>query len=153
MPQVVLERDGLRVQADLSLSDLKELMGIKSPNGNHAVQSPKGEQQTHAQTPSIPIESGYQSFLDAVSERGRRFIHLLKENPSGIEVGALALQLGFHKSAQIGGLTGGGLSPMARKHSIDLSKVYRTEITKVDGKRTLTFYPGELLRTDEKPAV
>lgn len=156
MPHAIIERNGVRVEGDFSVRDLMEILGIhnvalsRAAAAMESVNTPRLFETT-AYTSAGPGPR-YQAFLGNISDRGRSFVNILRQHPSGIEANALAAELGFQKTSQIGGLTGGGLSPLAKKHGIEISKVYRTEITKVDGQRRLTFYPGDLL-LNEKPAA
>jgi hypothetical protein len=151
MPHVVLERDGLRIEADLSLNDIKDLMGVKSTSNGHSAQVPASNSSA-AQHWVPSSATGYAQFMEDISDRGRKFIELLKANPTGIEANSFAAMLGFTSPSQIGGLSGGGLAKVAKNTKVDLRKIYRTEITTPNGNRTVTFYPGELL-LNEKPAV
>lgn len=159
MPRVVLDREGLKMEADLSLADIKELMGVRSPNG-HQPYPPKDEQRVSPAAPeATPAQNStneerFKTFYQGISERGRSFFDMLKDHPGGIEANAFAEQLGFTKPTQIGGLVGGGLSKIADREGLLLSKLYRKEITNPDGVRTVTFYPGKLLLQvmNEKPA-
>ena len=155
MPHVILEREGLKIQADLSLADIKELMGVQPSNGHHTA-SPKNEQQPEpvpAPTLIAPAsaEDSLNLFLRGISNRGRQFLDLLKENPAGIEAHDLSLRLGFPNPSAIGGLTGGGLAKAAKKTGVNLHRIYRKEITTPGGVRTVMFYPGRWIAS-EKPA-
>jgi hypothetical protein len=153
MPHVVLERDGLRIEAELSLDELKDLIGVKASPPNQrpsatAPPPPKPEEKPVKLVTAYldsSILHGYKPFLDAVSDRGRQFIDTLKSNPDGIEASDLAALLSLDSAAQIGGITGGGLAKLAKRFQVELKRVYRTEVTKVKGQRVLKFYPGELL--------
>jgi hypothetical protein len=152
MPHVVLEREGLKLEADLSLSDIRELMGLKTSNG-HMAAAPKESQIVSAPgSVTAAPQDGFGLFLKEISDRGRKFIHALRENPDGIEASVLATKVGFSNAVQIGGLTGGGLAKVGNRLGVPMSKIYRKEITTPNGVRTVMFYPGKLIK-NEKPAV
>jgi hypothetical protein len=155
MPHVTLERNGIKVEGDLSVADIKDLMGIAPTNGHHDLPSKK-------QPPLPPVQDAassehdaiepYDQFLREISAPGRQFLELLKENPDGIDAQAVAVALQLPSRASIGGLTGGGLARVAKRTGIKLPNVYRKEITSPHGVRTVMFYPGKLLMNG-KPAV
>jgi hypothetical protein len=106
-------------------------------------------------TPSLfngSPEAAYSQFLHSISDRGREFLGILRDNPSGIDGNDLVDKLGFKSTSQIGGLTGGGLAKVANRIGLDLKLIYSTEATIIDGNRRLAFYPGKLLLS-EKPAL
>lgn len=156
MPHVILERDGVKMEAELSLAEIKDLMGLKSTNGHHP-SAPRTDERiaapllADAPTANLSAEDKLEKFLLLTSDRGRKFVRVLKEHPDGIEAKVFAEKLGFTNPTQIGGLVGGGLAKTAEKSGLDLAKLYRKEITTPDGVRTVMFYPGKLLRS-EKPA-
>lgn len=88
----------------------------------------------------------FNGFYSHLPERGKLFIKILKEHPDGIEAGEMASLLGFENANQIGGLTGGGLSKIAKRFSIKVKHVYTTDVKFPDGKRRRMFYPGRLLK-------
>ncbi|MGD0520398.1 MAG: hypothetical protein ABSA48_04005 [Terracidiphilus sp.] len=153
MAKVIVERNDLRIEADLTFDQIKDLMGVNGHGGTPKV--------TPAPTNKAPVSpsarADFNGFVATISDRGRKFISTLKRNEQGIEANDLARALEFNEPKQIGGLTGGGLAKVAHKQGIDLNDVYRTEITTPNGKRTLTYYPGRLilniLHPEEKPAI
>ncbi len=162
MPQVRLEREGLRLEAELSLNDIRELFGVKVvSNGNHApipaavpAFRPVKEIRSAAATETITIpspETAYANFMNAISDNGRKFLHILRQNPAGVEASQMMEHLGFTNVNQIGGLTGGGLVRLGRKFGVDAPDIYRSEITTSNGKRKVTYYPGEAV-LNGKPA-
>jgi hypothetical protein len=109
---------------------------------------------------ALPFElneaPNFNFFVDALSDRGKKFMLELKERIHGIDAYEFASLLGYENPRQIGGLAGGGLAKIAKNTGINLKDVYRTEITFSKGKRTVRFYPGKLLLAlpkEEKPAV
>lgn len=133
---------------DLTFEQVKELVGVNGYGSHSAHESP-------VSIASSP-RSDYQGFLEHLSDRGKLFVNILKHHPMGIEANELAGKLSFNDARQIGGLTGGGVAKAAKKCSINLRHVYRTEIIRsLDGKRKVTFYPGKLVLggEQEKPAI
>lgn len=158
MPQVIVERDGVRVEGDLSFEFIRELMGLSTPNGHvsTASQPVNGHSKagTSAVPSSIPTLSAQESlnlFMREISDNGRTFISLLKESPMGIEANALAQKMGYTTPSQIGGLVGGGLAKIGKRLGVKMDKVYIKKIMNMEGKRTVMFYPGKMI-SNEKPA-
>ena len=154
MPHVILEREGLKMEADLSLADIKELMGLRSSSLNGHIPIPaalNNEQRQPIPAALLSPQEQLDQFMRGLSERGRQFVQLLKEHPKGIEVNQLVSRLGFTTASQIGGLTGGGLAKVAKRTGVRLPSIYRTQITTPNGVRTVTFYPGKSIAS-EKPA-
>lgn len=154
MSRVFLERNGLKVEADLSLEELKELMGL----ANGAASSARRNGHQRMPPPTLPEaerspEVRFERFLSHLKNRGRTFFDVLKAHPLGIEAGDLAQRLGFNKVTQIGGLiAGGALAFKAQSNGFTLSPdLYYTKITVPKGVRTLTYYPGEVLLELESP--
>jgi len=163
MPKVVVERNDLRIEADLSFEQIKELIGVNgyrrlAVNVGAPAASVAPATSTPPRSAPTPIQrlQAFQAFHRILSERGQKFIHILRLNENGIEANQLAQKLGFTEAKQIGGLTGGGVAKAARKTNVPLQDVYRTDITTIEGKRTVMFYPGSLIletsRKEEKPA-
>ncbi len=157
MPHVVLERDGLRIETELALSDIKELMGLRASQKPPVGALKSGPQVIPALRASATIaaapHTGFDQFFAEISDRGRNFIRLLSEHPQGIEAKEVARYLGFTKTTQIGGLAGGGLSKVANRNGFGLGSLYRKKITTPNGVRTLTFYPTQdLISKMRKPA-
>jgi hypothetical protein len=134
---------------DITFEQVKELVGVNGYGSHSAQPSPVSASTT------LPIRSDYRGFLDHLSERGRLFIHTLKHNPMGIEANDLAAKLSFNDARQIGGLTGGGIAKIAKRHGIKVKEIYKVETKFPNGKRTVTFYPCKLVfgPEQEKPAV
>jgi hypothetical protein len=89
--------------------------------------------------------------MNAISDNGRKFLHILRENPDGVEASEMMGHLGFTNVNQIGGLTGGGLVRLGRKFGVAAPDIYRSEITTSNGKRKVTYYPGDSV-LNGKPA-
>jgi hypothetical protein len=149
MPHVTLERNGVKVEGDLSVADIKDLMGITPTNGHHVLPSKKQQPSSLAQ--EADAVEPYDQFLREISDAGRQFLELLKENPNGIDAQGVTVALRLPNRASIGGLTGGGLARVAKRTGVKLRNVYRKEITSPNGARTVTFYPCKLLMNG-KPA-
>ena len=142
MARVVLKREnGLTIEADLTFEQIKELVGV---NGYHAVAS-RQQVESHSQQ-SLPGIEDFDAFYNDLPERGKLFIKVLREHPKGIDAATLAPLLDFESGNQIGGLTGGGLSKTAKRHSIKVRDIYTTDVKFPDGKRRRMFYPGKLLK-------
>jgi hypothetical protein len=144
VPNVVLEREGLKMQASLTLSEIKELMGLAASNG-HKPEMPTPEIHPSMTQSKAEVGGGYARFIRDISDRGRLFIQTLAENPGGMEASELARRIGYTNARQVGGLTGGGLAKVAKRTGVKLEDVYRTEITAPNGIRMLTFYAGKLI--------
>lgn len=132
---------------DITFEELKELVGVNGHNPHSAPQSPVKT--------TLPLRTDYKTFLAHLSDRGRLFVDILKHHPMGIEANDLAAKLDFKDARQIGGLTGGGIAKIAKRHGIKVREIYKMEITSPNGKRTVTFTPGKLVfgSEQEKPAV
>jgi hypothetical protein len=158
MAKVTVHRgDAVFEITDLSFDQVKELIGV---NG-HAPGATKLSIPANEDLPT-PIEitarkPDFSAFLNAISDRGRDFVRLLRDHPDGIEANELAGKLGYQDARQIGGLTGGGLAKIAKRHSVRLKDVYRAVISFPDGKRTVTFFPQKLIKNlsaeQQKPAI
>jgi hypothetical protein len=153
MAKVTIRRDGAEFEInDLTFEQVKELVGVNG-YGRHAPQvRVSADSQLKADLKDI-----YAEFVNDLSERGRDFLRIVRQHfAGGIEANTLAGKLGFQDARQIGGLTGGGISKIAKRHGIKVKDIYRAETTFPTGKRTVTFYPGKLLLAmdkEEKPAV
>jgi hypothetical protein len=138
---------------DLTLEQVKELIGVNG-YGSHAPK-PSVAALSTPQLPYVARISDFAGFLKNLSERGRLFLDTLRHHPHGIDSNTLAGKLGFQDARQIGGLTGAGITRIAKKYGVKMKDVYRAEITFPQKKRTVTFYPGKLIlaMNEEKPAV
>lgn len=161
MPHIVLERNGVKIEGDLSLADIKELMGMASANGNHssapvpipAPRKRRGRRPKVTNTVTNSEGGDFEGFIADIADRGRLLINVLKDHPEGINAYELAKRLHFDNPVQIGGVIGGtSMSKFAAKHGIVLSDVYSRKTTFPDGVRTVTYYPGSLVLKMEKPA-
>lgn len=153
MPKVTIRRgQDEYVVSDVTFEQVKELVGV---NG-YASHAPKQTPMAIASIPQrLPLRDDYDGFVKAISDRGRVFIKTLQHHPEGIEANALAGKLGYQDARQIGGLTGGGLAKIGKRHGVKMKDVYRAETTFPGGKRTVTFYPCKFVSTvnEEKSAV
>ena len=157
MPKVVIKRDGFEIEADLTLEEIKNLAGLGS-SGRKAEPPAEPPRAASAVTPirgklTPKTTPDFSSFLKDISDRAQKFLRIMRENPEGIDARDLAPLLDFKNPAQIGGLTGPGLSKVARRHGIKIADVYRSEIIFPGGMRKRMFYPGKLTlaMTDETP--
>jgi hypothetical protein len=156
MPKVVLERNGLKIDTDLSVADIRELMGLPAvavdtsapKNGQHPDANPNANGAMSAD-PSVR----FKQFLTQVKDRARTFFYELSTHPQGIEANDLAKRLGFTQPNQIGGLIAGGdLQLRAKESGFRLRPdLYYKKITRPNGNRTLTYYPGKELLKMENP--
>ena len=85
----------------------------------------------------------YEGLKKSLSENARKFLRILRENPSGINADHLAEKLGFKSGTQIGGMTGGGISKNANKYHVELTDIYAIEVSQKDGQRVTTYKPGK----------
>ncbi len=85
----------------------------------------------------------YGEMKKSLSENAKKFLKILRENPTGISADLLAQKMGFRTGTQIGGMTGGGLSKNANKFHIELTDVYTLDITLKDGQRLVAYKPGK----------
>lgn len=148
MPRVAFDRDGLKIEADLSFDELKELIGINGhrPTGVNTQAKgdiPPPEVSRPRKRPTLKRAGNFPAFMDSLGERAAKFIFILRRNAKGIEIRELAPQLGFEPQ-QIGGLTGPAISKVAKRYGITVSQIYRSKIEFVDGQRKRIFYPGTL---------
>jgi hypothetical protein len=153
MAKVTIRRDGAEFEVnDLTFEQVKELVGVNG-YGHHAPQL-RVPADSRLKT---DVKDIYAEFVSDLSERGREFIRIVRQHfAGGIEANDLAGKLGFQDARQIGGLTGGGISKIAKRYGIKVKDIYRAETTFPSGKRRVTFYPGKLPLTmdkEEKPAV
>ena len=145
MPKVTIKREGLTIEAEVTFNELKELVGVNTANGHKP--SPLAAPLPSRPEP-IPISGDVPSldkFMASLSEKARLFISVMREHPKGIEASELAPLIGFSTANQIGGLTGPGISTMAKKLGIKPSDIYKSEIIFPGGVRKRMFYPGRLL--------
>lgn len=152
MANVTIRRNGTEFEVTgLSFDQVKELVGVNEP-----IQANLPLRPVSAIAPmQLPMRSDFKGFLKTISDRGRVFISTLRQNPQGIEANALAFKLGYQDARQIGGLTGGGIAKIAKRHAIKIQDIYRAETTFPSGKRTVMFYPGVSVLAmidEEKPA-
>lgn len=150
MARVVINRDGLSVEANLSVEELRQLLGLSA----HQVP----ESHTISVPPPTQLElvrpKDFAAFYSRLGDRGKKFLDTLMIHPDGIEADALAATIGFRQANQIGGLIGRGISVYAEKYQLAMEDIYRTDVSFPGGKRIRMFYPGKLLlERIKKPAV
>ena len=154
MAKVTLRRgEDEFVISDLTFEQVKELVGVNGYS-SHAPKQPTSA-PVMAPPQLLPLRNDYAGFSKNISDRGRLFLNTLQHHPNGIDSNTLAGKLGFHDARQIGGLTGAGITRVAKKHGVKAKDIYRAEVTFAGNKRTVTFYPGKLIleMNEEKPAV
>ena len=147
MARVVIKREGgLTIEADLTFDQVKELMEVNGHGSPRKEIAPKEPPRKEAHQQSGFHGTGdFEVFLLSLNDNGKAFIRVLTQYPVGIEVHQLATEMGLNDATQVGGVTGGGLAKHAKEHSINMSDVYRSEITFPNGERRRMFYPGKLL--------
>lgn len=157
MPKVTIKRDGLEIEAELTLDEIKSLAGL-SANGQKSHAPPPEPQRATAITPirgrvSTKPVPDFAGFWGAISERAQKFLRIMHEHPNGIDARDLTPLLDFTNPSQIGGLTGPGLTRIGEKYGIKGSELYRSEIIFPGGERKRMFYPGKLTLAmiDETP--
>lgn len=159
MPKVVIKREGLEIEADLTLDEIKNLAGLSS---EQKAAAPEAQRASNVVTPirgrqgaAPKAAPDFASFWIDISPRAQKFMKIVRQYPNGIDARELAPKLDFSNPAQIGGLTGPGLSKVARRHGIKIADIYRSEIIFPGGERKRMFYPGKLTlaMTDETPLL
>lgn len=85
----------------------------------------------------------FDAMKNSLSENAKKFLKILRQNPSGVSADKLAEELNFKTGTQIGGMTGGGLSKNANKFHIELTDIYVLEITQKEGQRVVIYKPGK----------
>jgi hypothetical protein len=98
----------------------------------------------------VPMpESGatpnYAGFFQHLSDKGKKFIEVLRENRNGVGADQLTEKMGLTSPNQIGGITGGGMSKLAKRYHVDLATIYTADIRFDDGGRHTTYKPGSAL--------
>lgn len=128
--------------SDISFAEAQTLV-----SGSPADTSRKKRKYNPRVTPMPDSGAGpnYAAFFQALSEKGKRLIEILKENKAGISAELLAEKMGFRSTNQIGGVTGGGMARLANRYKIDLSTVYTADIRFDGGQRQTTYRPGSAL--------
>jgi hypothetical protein len=140
----ITEKDGRIIEvSDLSFDEVRELLRFNgNENGNgHARTTASVAQSSEIKLPSEP-KPEYARFRFGLSDHAKRFISILHQNPGGVSADSLAEKLGFKSTNQIGGVTGGGLSKMAKTFNIDLDDIYMKEVTRKDGQRVVIYIAG-----------
>lgn len=137
---VITTKNGETVEISdiqLGVKEIKELAGLNG-NGSHTSVS-RRVRSISSSTPELP---NYKAFRESLSERGRKFIDVLRMHPSGILADELAEKLGLHNGVQIGGVTGGGLAKLAPRFHVDLGSIYTVEKKFENGMRRTIYRPG-----------
>lgn len=150
MPKISITRpDGVTIQADLSFDEFKEVAGINGHKAASPILSPPAARR--GRPPASEKHADIPGFLSVINDRAKKFISILKQHPKGIEANALAIELGFMKASQMGGLTG-PFSRVAARHGINVDDLYRSVIVTPNTDKKRMFYPGKLtleMRIDE----
>jgi hypothetical protein len=151
MPRVAFDRDGLKIEADLSFDELKELVGINGHKPAEASRqakesvSPAAKPRKRKRAPASSKQAGdFNEFVRSLSDRAAKFVTILRQHERGIEARDLAPMLGFTDPAQIGGVTGPSISKVAGNQGIKVEHIYKSRIEFADGQRKRMFYPGKL---------
>jgi len=85
----------------------------------------------------------YDGFKKSLSEKAKKFLQVLRENPEGITADHVADKLGFRSGTQIGGMTGGGIKKNANKYGLELTDIYKLEVSFKDSRRIVLYKPGK----------
>lgn len=126
--------------SDLSLSDIKELAGLNGHSNGRTLADVPRSSVTDVLRLGPP---DYRGFFKALTPKAKKFLTILRDNSAGVPADTLAERLGFKSSAQIGGLAGGGMGKSAKKYGVELSQVYRREISSENGVRQILYFPGK----------
>jgi hypothetical protein len=140
---VITRKNGEVIQlSNLSDQLVRELLGVNG-NGNGHVPS---KQRTRKQPVSMRINDDtpdYAGFKKALSDRGRKFVDVLRQYPNGIVAEEFAPKIGLQNPVQIGGITGGGLAKLANRFNVKLSDIYMAEKKFENGTRQTIYRPGK----------
>ncbi|HKI11323.1 MAG TPA: hypothetical protein VKA02_04360 [Candidatus Acidoferrum sp.] len=138
---VLTTSTGTMEVSGLTLQEVKELAGL---NG-HANPATRGVRATvrRAVTRHSTGEPDFIGFKQNLSVLAKKFLDVLRLNPNGIRAETLAEKMGVKSTTQIGGITGGGMSRLAKRFDVDLDDVYSRE-TSFEGTERRTIYkPGK----------
>lgn len=139
---VITSKNGQTVEisdVQLNVQEIKELAGL---NGHRSRENGSRRVRTFTAT-NIAEAPNYKAFGEALSEKGRKFVSVLRQYPNGISADEFAEKLGLQNSVQIGGVTGGGLSKLAGRFHVDLTTIYKVEKKFENGTRRTLFKPGK----------
>jgi hypothetical protein len=140
---VKISMEGKTIEVSgLSLSEIKELIGM---NGHAPVstRAPRVSTNKNAAPRVINGEPDYVNFRNALSEKGKQFLDILKQHPHGLDADDMAEKLGFKTSNQIGGTAGGGMSRIAPRFNVEMDNLYTRETTFKNGDRHTLYKPGK----------
>jgi hypothetical protein len=139
---VITNKGGQTVEisdVQLTVQEIKELAGL---NG-HGRGADANVVRRVRRFPRIEENPNYEAFGEALSDKGRKFVEVLRQHPNGISADELAEKLGLHSAVQIGGVTGGGLSKLAGRFNVGLNTIYIVEKRFENGTRRTLFRPGK----------
>ncbi len=145
MAKVTIRRGDATIEAELSVSELRELAGL---NGHGQLRERHSGQPEQTSPPSGGDyeDQTLDLFFRGLSDVGRRFLHFVKAaGTDGIAAEDLVAKMGLENRYQIGGLAGGGLGKNAKRLGIDRNDLYLKEISSENGVRTVIFKPGKVL--------
>lgn len=125
----------------LSLKEIKDLAGLNG-HTNPATRTTRVTRKGVSLRPSDSIPD-YLGFKLKLSDRGKKFVDVLRHHPEGLQADILAAKMGLQTPTQIGGVTGGGMSRLAPRFGVDLENVYISETTFENGVRRTTYKPGK----------
>jgi len=118
--------------SELSFEQLKELVGVNGHASKQGIQ----------RFPRL-AEPDYVSLKKSLTDKAKKFLQLLRDNPNGISRDHLSEKLGFSSGTQLGGMTGGGIAKNAEKYHIELTDIYTLEVRHENGQRIVTYKPGK----------
>jgi hypothetical protein len=137
----ITEKDGRVIEvSDLSFDEVRDLLRLNGNGHSQAVTTPITV--AHHQV-KFTAEPEYAKFEIGLSDYARKFISVLHQNQAGISADLLAEKMGLKTTAQIGGVTGGGLSKLAKEFNIDLDDIYLKQVLRVNGQRIVMYKPGK----------
>src|SRR5258708_31620543 len=117
----ITKSDGQVIEvSDLSFEQVKEIVGL---NG-HAPAPASSQSQRGASLNPRDFSPDYEGFKEKLTDKAKKFLQLLRENPHGISADHLDDKMGFSSSSQIGGMTGAGVAKDAPKHDIKPQSLY-----------------------------
>jgi hypothetical protein len=141
--KVTIAMEGKTIEVSgLSVQEIKELIGMNG-HANIGGRATRVSSAKSALPRTSNGEPDYIGFRKALTEKGKKFIDVLKQHPNGMQADELVEKMGYESPTQIGGTAGGGMSRIARNFNVDLDNVYTRETTFKNGIRQTVYKPGK----------